>query len=127
VVIDTSALIAIVRNEAGFQALVERILEASMPKISVLSALEAKLVLSRDVKDQLLFSQLLSELSINAVPVNEKVAALAFDAFMRYGKGRHPAGLNICDCVSYATAQAYQEPLLYVGNDFRRTDVIAAI
>jgi len=63
---------------------------------------------------------------IELVPFDATQARLAREAFRRFGKGRHPAGLNLGDCFSYALARAMNEPLLFKGNDFSRTDVIPA-
>lgn len=60
---------------------------------------------------------------MDVVPVTEDHAELARGAYRRFGKGRHPAGLNFGDCFAYALAVALDEPLLFVGNDFARTDV----
>jgi ribonuclease VapC len=60
------------------------------------------------------------------IPFEERHAEVAIDAFGRYGKGRHPAALNILDCMTYATARIAGEPLLFTGNDFARTDIAAA-
>lgn len=65
--------------------------------------------------------------SVETVPFGPEHVALAFDAFRRFGKGRHPAGLNFGDCFSYALAKATGEPLLFKGDDFTRTDVTAAV
>jgi ribonuclease VapC len=61
--------------------------------------------------------------SITIEAVDETIAEHAIDAFRRYGKGRHPARLNFGDCFAYATAKAIDAPLLFVGDDFRATDV----
>lgn len=61
---------------------------------------------------------------LQSVPVSSEQTELGRRAFRRYGKGRHPAGLNLGDCFSYALAIALGEPLLYVGGDFRHTDVV---
>lgn len=67
--------------------------------------------------------ELLATLCLRVAPFSPEHARAAVDAFLRYGKGRHPAGLNFGDCMAYAVAQAQGAPLLYVGEDFRRTDV----
>nr|WP_246522168.1 type II toxin-antitoxin system VapC family toxin [Neoroseomonas terrae] len=71
--------------------------------------------------------ELLGSMRAEIVPFTAEHAALARDAWRRYGKGRHPAGLNLGDCFSYALAKARNEPLLFKGDDFARTDVKAAI
>lgn len=69
---------------------------------------------------------ILEEVGIEIVPVVAAQAALALGGFRRFGKGRHPAGLNYGDLFAYALARAEDEPLLFVGNDFARTDLRAA-
>lgn len=69
---------------------------------------------------------LIGRLRVEIVPVTHAQAELARSGFRRFGKGRHPAGLNFGDCFSYALARALGEPLLFVGNDFSQTDVQVA-
>lgn len=68
----------------------------------------------------------LERLEITVVPFDQPTLLLARLAFRQYGKGRHAAGLNFGDCISYATAKHFQEPLLYKGQDFARTDIAPA-
>ena len=70
--------------------------------------------------------RLLTQARAEVVPFTAEHAALACDGWRRYGKGRHPAGLNLGDCFAYALARSRGEPLLYKGDDFARTDVKAA-
>jgi ribonuclease VapC len=70
---------------------------------------------------------LLQELGVTVVPFGEHEWHVATDAFAKYGRGRHKAGLNFGDCLAYATAASAREPLLFVGNDFRHTDIEAAL
>jgi ribonuclease VapC len=67
--------------------------------------------------------RLLFRLGVEVVPVSREYAEIARSAFRRFGKGRHPAGLNFGDCFAYALAQALGEPLLFAGDDFSQTDV----
>ena len=69
---------------------------------------------------------LLEGLKLETVPLSADHARLAIDAFRRFGKGRHPAGLNFGDCFSYALAKATGEPLLFKGDDFSQTDITRA-
>jgi ribonuclease VapC len=69
------------------------------------------------------FDELLSELSIRVAPADERQAAIATEAYTRYGKGRHPAGLNFGDLFAYALAKLRDEPLLFKGDDFSKTDI----
>jgi len=71
--------------------------------------------------------RLVHELAIDIVPLDENLARQSRAAFIRFGKGRHPAGLNFGDCVSYSLAQSRGLPLLYKGADFGKTDVISAL
>jgi ribonuclease VapC len=66
---------------------------------------------------------LIAKAQVSLTPVDEEQANLARRAFQKYGKGRHPAGLNFGDCFSYALARALDEPLLFKGNDFPQTDI----
>lgn len=69
---------------------------------------------------------LITELSVEIVPFDDEQARQSRAAFIRFGKGRHPAGLNFGDCVSYALARSMDLPLLFKGEDFARTDVVSA-
>lgn len=70
--------------------------------------------------------ELLGVLAATVVPVDQRQAELAIRAWRRFGKGRHPAALNLGDCFSYALAQALDEPLLFTGEDFTQTDIRSA-
>ena len=124
-VIDTSAVIAILRDEAEGPAFKLAILADNRRLISAMTKLEASMVVighgdpaaADDVDD------LLRQLSVVVVPFDDHQAAVARDAFIRYGKGRHRAALNFGDCAAYALAIAEAEPLLFKGTDFGATDV----
>lgn len=124
-VIDTSALIAILRQEPEGIALRNAILMDSVRLLSAVSKLEASMVLigqtDPGAADDL--DDLSSELVVSVVPFDEHQANIARSAFIRFGKGRHRAGLNFGDCASYALAIAKAEPLLFKGTDFAATDV----
>jgi ribonuclease VapC len=123
--IDTSAVLAILKDEperAEFVALIE---QAPRRIISTASVLEAAMVLEGRKGDDAgsdldLFLQ---RASIETVAFDQEQLVQARLAFRRYGKGRHTAGLNFGDCISYALAQSSGEPLLYKGADFAATDV----
>ena len=127
-VIDTSALVAILQEEPGHEALTRAVRDAPSRRLSTATLVEAGIVMrgrhgdagARDLDD------LLVQAAAEPVPVTAAHAALAREAFRRFGKGRHPAGLNYGDCFSYALAVALAEPLLFVGDDFGQTDVDAA-
>ena len=124
-IVDTSALIAILRGEPGAIALREKLLQAAEPRISAGTLLEARMVAERDggVMD---LNALLSAAGVEIVPVDEAQVDAAHDGFRRFGKGRHPAGLNYGDCFAYGLARLLGEPLLFKGEDFSLTDVDAA-
>lgn len=126
--IDTSALVAIVHGEADADILMACLSHAGRTLLPASCYLESCMVLSRrsDGRDDL--DRLLHGFSIAFIPLDEPVARLAADAFARYGRGTgHRAALNFGDCISYATARHLDVPLLFKGDDFRHTDVKAAL
>jgi ribonuclease VapC len=124
-VIDSSALIAILRNEPEGDAFRRSILRAEVRLLSAVSKLEASMVAIGvgDPAGALDLDDLLRELTVVVVPFDEHQADIAREAFARYGKGRHSVGLNFGDCAAYALAVAEAEPLLFKGTDFGATDV----
>lgn len=127
-VIDTSAVIAILQDEPERPQLMDRIVEASTRLISAASAVETSMiVLSRRGQSGLdILRDFLARTQIETVPFSPDHVELAVDAFRRYGKGRHRAGLNLGDCFSYALAKATGEPLLFKDGHFVHTDVRSA-
>jgi ribonuclease VapC len=124
-VVDTSALTAILLGEDDAQALLAALSAFSSPGLSAANRTELLIVLQcrlGDVGVQRAKS-FLGRMQIRAAVVDERLADAAADAFRRFGKGRHPAGLNFGDCFSYALASQECAPLLFKGEDFRRTDV----
>jgi ribonuclease VapC len=125
VTIDSSALVAILFAEPGYLDLVDRILAADRPRVSAPTVVEASLVLAgrrrAAVAGQV--DALLKELGVTVVPFGEREAEAAVAAFLRYGRGRHRAALNFGDCLAYATAAVAGDDLLFVGDDFRKTDI----
>ena len=95
-------------------------------RISAATLLESRMVAKRDNCLSEL-AELLVTLDAEIIAVDQAQADIAFQGFLRYWKGQHPAGLNFGDCFSYALAKAYDEPLLFKGDDFPRTDIAAAI
>jgi ribonuclease VapC len=126
-VVDSSAIIAILENEPEARRFSERIAEATPARMSVVSIVETSMVMygwrggTRDVGD------LLVTLKIELVDLDHAQALLALDAFARYGKGQHPARLNLGDLFSYALAKQLGEPLLFKGGDFAVTDIPRAL
>jgi ribonuclease VapC len=126
-ILDTSAVVAIVMKEPGHEDLLLRMANGS-PAIGTATLAETAIVLSarlqRDARP--LLARFLSEASIVLVPFGESHYGAAVDAWLRYGKGRHPAALNFGDSLSYAVARLADEPLLFVGDDFAQTDIARA-
>jgi ribonuclease VapC len=130
VIVDSSALIAILRDEPDAAAHARAIEQAQTRRISAANLLEAAIVIdgSRDPVASRRFDDLVREARLLVEPVTEEQASVARAAYRDYGKGSgHPAGLNFGDCFAYALARATGEPLLFKGRDFVHTDVEAAL
>jgi ribonuclease VapC len=127
-VIDSSAIAAIVLEEPDASIYISAITNDSTRLISSATLVEVSIVLmSRRKADAITaLDTLMMLLSIVVIPVSHDHALLAREAFRRFGKGRDRAGLNFGDCFSYALAKHTGEPLLYKGNDFAHTDIAAA-
>jgi ribonuclease VapC len=127
-VVDTSALIAILLGEPEAQALANAMATASKRLLSPFSALEASIVIEarKGEAGGRELDLLIHRAQIEIVGLNREQVELARDAWRRFGKGRHAASLNIGDCCAYALARYSGEPLLYKGGDFLQTDVPAA-
>jgi ribonuclease VapC len=128
-VIDTSALVAIVMREPDGAVFDERIRSASVRRMSVGNGVELMIVLSNRLAmdASVLVERVLSEYAIELVVVDSRQMSLAFEGASRFGKGRHPAALNYGDCFAYGLARALGEPLLFKGGDFSRTDIAPAL
>lgn len=124
-VIDTSAIVAILRNEPDASGLEERLAADPIRLIPATCVLEARMVLiSRRGEHVLAEIDLwVAKIDANVIPVDADLVNLATQAWLTYGKGRHPASLNFADCISYALAKRADEPLLFIGDDFSRTDI----
>jgi ribonuclease VapC len=126
VIIDTSALVAILIEEPEGDAFLKLIESTPECRISVVSWVELAMVLAREARSTTparaeLF---LHQSGIQIEPVTIEQGQIARQAFLDFGKGRHKAGLNFGDCFSYALAKSTGEPLLFKGNDFRYTDIV---
>jgi ribonuclease VapC len=115
-------------QEQGHRQLAEVMDEAGIVGIGAPTLLETGLVMigTFGLHGRGLLAQFLEEQEIVVVPFDDRHGRVAAEAFVQYGKGRHPAALNFGDCMTYATASLADEPLLYVGDDFARTDLVAA-
>jgi ribonuclease VapC len=127
-VVDSSALVAILREEPGHERLLPKALSADRTIVGAPVAFEAAMVLSgrwhRDARSTL--HGLLRSIDAEIIPFREEHYEAAVSAFLRYGKGRHPARLNFGDCMSYAFARVSGLPLLFTGDDFSKTDIQVA-
>jgi ribonuclease VapC len=127
IVIDTSALIAILAQEQAKAELLAKLDAVPVRVISLVTQVESIMVASRMFPDPVAaVSRALRTMNVEAVHVDASQSVWAVHAFLAYGKGRHPARLNIGDCFSYAAAKALNAPLLYVGDDFVKTDIGSA-
>ena len=129
-IVDTSALIAIMRDEPEARAMAEAIEGATERQLSAANWLEAAVVIdgSRDPVASRRFDELIDVAGIEVIPVTERQAAIARAAYRDYGKGSgHPAALNFGDCFAYALAKESGEPLLFKGRDFVHTDIAPAL
>ncbi len=124
-VIDTSALLAIFLSEPERQNFLELIRQDGSRLLSAPNTLETAIVLEtrRGVVAGREFDLFLHRLSIEIVPVDAAQVEVARAGWRKYGKGRHPAGLNFADCFAYALSKTSGEPLLAKGDDFPKTDV----
>lgn len=124
VVVDTSAIIACLTGEPERPQFMRILALAERRVMSSVNLLEARIVVtgSKSLPRSWLDDFLNNEV-IDIVPFDEPLSDLAFEAYGRYGKGRHPARLNMGDCAAYALAKARGWPLLYKGDDFSETDI----
>ena len=127
IVVDTSVFVAIFADEADAGILSDALARATDRVMSAGNYLEAGILAAIRFQGRSDLDGWLEERRIDIVPVDRALAELATDAFSRFGKGRHPAGLNYGDCFAYALAKHMNAPLLFKGNDFARTDVDPAL
>ena len=127
-VVDTSALVAILTGEPRADAIIATLASADDPLISAGSLLEASIVMeARTGEDGVAdLDELVTAAGLRCVAVDAAQVHVARDAFRRYGKGRHPAGLNFGYCFTYALAATTGRSVLFVGEDFTHTDLVAA-
>lgn len=127
-ILDTSALIAILYREPEAETFVQRIHEAETCRMSVATWLELAIVVERQLGPEgtRQAETFLRRAGIVIEPLTVEQGELARQGFLDFGKGRHKAGLNYGDCFAYALAKATGEPLLFKGNDFSQTDIPAA-
>jgi ribonuclease VapC len=124
-IIDSSAVLALIGREPGYERIVHEIAASPETRIGAPTRLETGIVLTARLgsRGKTVLARFLQENAIRTVAFDEEHAAVALNAYSRFGKGRHPAALNFGDCCAYATASIAGEQLLCVGNDFRQTDL----
>lgn len=130
IAVDSSALVAVLRLEPERERFAMAIAAADAACVSAVSLQETSMVLAGrggDADDWQELDDMIRNLRLEIVPHDRQLATLAREAFLRFGKGRHPAALNCGDCASYALAKARGVPLPFKGRDFAQTDIAAAL
>jgi ribonuclease VapC len=124
-ILDSSALVAIIRREPGHSAVLDRLAGTRVAGVGAPTLVETGIVLSArlGVLGRTLLARIVQDAELTVVPFSAQHWTVAVDAFDRFGKGRHTAALNFGDCLTYATARLARQPLLCIGNDFARTDL----
>lgn len=128
-IIDSSAIIAILRNEPDAASMSAVLQQEPVCRMSAVTYTEAGIVIDANRNPILSrrFDDLVRDVGIRVEAVTPEQAKIARQAYRDFGKGRHQAGLNFGDCFAYALAKEMDEPLLFNGDDFRHTDIEAAI
>jgi ribonuclease VapC len=127
-IIDTSAMVAILYGEPEATAFTRLIYNSETSRISVANYLELSMVIEKQIGPEgtRQVDAFFRRAAIDIEPVTMEQGHLARQAFLDFGKGRHKAGLNFGDCFAYALAKDFAEPLLFKGNDFSETDIRSA-
>jgi ribonuclease VapC len=125
VIVDSSAVIAILLKETGWESLVDHLTAASRAAIAAPTLVETGIVLAArlGIPGKSVLARFVQEAELTVVPFTDQHWPVAVAAYLRFGKGRHPAALNFGDCFAYAVSQVAGEPLLCLGDDFARTDL----
>jgi ribonuclease VapC len=128
-ILDSSAVVSMIVEEPGHEQLLDVVSDAADVAIGAPTLLESEMVMiSRaGAAGQDLITQFMFRNQVVVIVFGDAHRRAAVEAFKRYGKGRHPAGLNYGDCMTYATARIAEHPLLFTGNDFAQTDIPAAL
>jgi ribonuclease VapC len=127
-ILDSSAIVAMVTRERSFETLLEKLRRADLVGVGAPTLAETGIVLHArlGIDAQALLDRFLRDFEVMVLDFSDLHWREAVEAYQRFGRGRHPAGLNYGDCLSYATARLAGQPLLFVGEDFGRTDVAVA-
>lgn len=124
-ILDSSAIVAILFKEPGYEELLQKLVTAVEVGIGAPTLVECSIVLSARLNQDArgLLARFLEEANVTIVPFTDAHYGTATGAWLKYGKGRHPASLNFGDCLAYAVARLTAMPLLCVGDDFPQTDL----
>ena len=127
--VDTSALLAVILGEPDAERFLDAMASAAELSVSAATLTEALIVAEarQGPEASADLHALLADLECAVLPLDELQATLAHRAWVRFGKGRHPASLNLGDCYAYAAAASLGRPLLYKGADFAQTDIGSAL
>lgn len=124
-ILDSSAIITVFLKQPDHETVLRKMVEARVIGVGAATLVETAIVLSarmkRDMRGSL--TRFIEENQVITIPLTEGHYGIAVSAWLKYGKGRHPAALNFGDCLAYATAKAAEMPLLSVGEDFPQTDL----
>ena len=125
-IIDSSAILAVIGKEPGYERIVHELAASPRTRIGTPTRLETGIVLTARYgpRGKTALARFLQENAVESVAFDEVHAGVALDAYSRFGQGRHPAALNFGDCCTYAVASVAGEPLLCTGGDFRQTDLL---
>lgn len=128
-ILDSSSIVSVLFEEEDHGRLVQAMDDADVLAIGGPTLFETGMVAigAFGLHGRTLVSQFLERWTVVVTPFDDRHWQIAIEAFLRYGKGRHPAALNYGDCMTYATASLADMPLLFVGDDFRRTDITPAL
>jgi len=128
VIVDSSAVVAVLLRQPGHEVVLERIAQEPRAGIGAPTLAETGVVLAArlGIAGRTVLTRFLQESGLAVIPFGEEHWSVAVDAYLRFGKGRHPAALNFGDCLTYATAWLADEPLLCLGDDFAKTDLALA-
>jgi ribonuclease VapC len=127
-IVDSSAIVAIFFQEPGYEELVQKLARPVQRGIGAPTLVESGIVLSARLGQDLrgTLARFIEEANLAVIPFTEAHYGIAVGAWVKYGKGRHPAALNFGDCLAYAVAKVAEMPLLSVGVDFPQTDIALA-
>jgi ribonuclease VapC len=126
VIVDSSAIVAILLKEPGWEPLLDHIAAADpVPGVGAPTLVETGIVLAArlGIPGKTLLARFMQESGMRHIAFHADHWTVAIDAYLRYGKGRHPAALNFGDCITYAISRIADEPLLCIGDDFTKTDL----